>query len=75
MSDDWMIGQGIPFGILLGDLRVYGSSGYRGVENSIRHLDPKTGEWLIEPLPSFLIKPLGIVDWPNGVIDLRGPKF
>ena len=74
-GNDWMIGQGLLFGTLLGDPRVYGSSGYRSVGNSIRYLDPKTGVWLVEPMTNFLVKPLGSVPWPEGEIDLRGPKF
>ena len=74
-GDGWMTGQGMPFGTLLGDPRVYGSSGYLGVDNPIRHLDPKTGNWLVETMTNFLVKPLGPIPWPEGEIDLRGPKF
>ena len=70
-----MIRQGIPFGTLFGDPRVYNSSGYRNVDNSLHYLDPKSGHWQTEPLTSFLINPLGSLPWPDGTIDLRGPKF
>jgi len=71
----WMIAQGMAFSTLFGDARVYGSSGYRKVENRVRYLDPKTGDWLTQREDGFLIKPLGSLPWPEGVIDLRGPKF
>ena len=75
LSDQWMLAQDIPFGALLGDFRIYGSSGYRHIVNPIRYLVPPSGEWKTEPMDYFLIKPLGIIDWPHGLIDLRGPKF
>ena len=75
LSDDWMIKQGIPFGILLGKKEVYGSSGYRHADNPVRYLVPSTGEWLEQSFSYFLIKSLGAIDWPTGGIDLRGPKF
>ena len=74
-GNNWMIGQDMLFGTLLGDPRVYGSSGYRSVRNPIRYLNPKTGAWLVEPMTHFLVKPLGSILWPEGEIDLRGPKF
>jgi len=74
-GNDWMIDRGTPFGTLFGNPKVYGSSGYHAVDNPIRYLDPKTGVWLVEPVASFHIKPLGSIPWPEGVIDLRGPRF
>jgi len=74
-GQDWMIGQGMSFGTLFGNARVYGSSGYRAVDNPIRYLIPKTDSWLTEPLTNFLVKPLASIPWPDGMIDLRGPKF
>jgi len=58
-----------------GIAQVYGSSGYRTVDNPIRHLVPKTDDWMTEPLTYFLVKPLASIPWPDGMIDLRGPKF
>jgi len=75
LSDEWMVAQGVPFSTLFGNQGVYSSSGYRQVDNPLRHLIPSTGVWREEPLAGFLIKPLGSVAWPSGLIDLRGPKF
>jgi len=75
LSDEWMIKEGVPFGTLLGNHGVYGSSGYRKADNLLRYFVPSTGEWREESLSGFLIKPFGTIPWPSGLIDLRGPKF
>jgi predicted acetyltransferase len=75
LSDEWMIKQDIPFGILLGSQQVYGSSGYHHTDNVLRYHVPSTGEWREESISYFLIKQFGKVAWPSGLIDLRGPKF
>jgi predicted N-acetyltransferase YhbS len=75
LSDEWMATQGMPFGTLFGSHDVYGSSGYRQVDNPLRYLVKSTGNWREEPINGFLIKPFGAIAWPSGLIDLRGPKF
>jgi len=63
------------FQMLFGNERVYRSSGYRTVHNPLRYHDLKKQEWIIQPLDGTMIRPGAKTDWPDGLIDLRGPKF
>ena len=71
----WLAAQGIPVAMLFGDKKHYASSGYRNISNPIRHRNSETGVWITEPSDWAMVKPLGNLDWPAGVVDLRGPTF
>lgn len=74
---------GCEFAALFGDPQVYRSSGYRIAENLVYLRDDR------EDLPetwhttrfdgrdsgAFMWRPLSRSDWPEGTIDIRGPKF
>jgi len=74
-AEIWASAQEMSFAVLFGNHKIYESSGYVPVTNSIRRFKPDTGVWTLEPMPSFQVKPLGKVTWPEGDIDLRGPIF
>jgi predicted N-acetyltransferase YhbS len=59
-----------PFAILLGDLKVYGSSGYRPVHNVYFPFEDAT-----KPQPGVLVKPLRSEVWPEGRVTIEGPLF
>ena len=71
----WLAAQGIPVAMLFGDKKHYASSGYRNISNPIRHRNSETGVWITEPSDWAMVKPRGNLDWPAGVVDLRGPTF
>jgi GNAT superfamily N-acetyltransferase len=72
----FLTARNIPFAILFAsDLGVYRSSGYVQVLNPLRTCTPRTGAWTVEPSDCFMVKQLGAIPWPEGVIDLRGPAF
>lgn len=73
---DWARAQGFNWSMLFGAHGIYGSSGYRRIDNPIRSLDPQTGEWDIETVEYALVRSLNDdAAWPTGTIDLRGPHF
>lgn len=63
------------FQMLFGKEEVYRSSGYRTVHNPLRHLDLEHNQWITKPLAGTMIRPSAKSDWPDGIIDLRGPVF
>ena len=73
---DWARAQGFDWSMLFGASGIYGSSGYEKIDNPIRALDFKTGEWSIEVADCALVHRLNNdAIWPSGTIDLRGPHF
>ena len=70
-----MLERGIHFALLLGDLNVYASSGYRVIEAPIRRLNHHTQTIEVGPMDTALYKPLTDRPWPEGLVDLRGPLF
>lgn len=73
---DWARAQGFDWSLLFGSHGIYGSSGYRRINNPIRALDHETGEWDVETVEYALVRQLNDdAVWPNGTIDLRGPHF
>jgi GNAT superfamily N-acetyltransferase len=74
-ADAWMAARGIPFGMLFGGDKVYGSSGYRKIANPIRHLKLPEAVVVVEAIGWAMVKPLANQSWPEGEIDLHGPVF
>lgn len=73
-------GMGFEFATLFGDPHVYRSSGYRIANDLVRYFDDKEGGWRTMRFDggedgAFLWFPLTRRDWPEGVVDIRGPKF
>jgi predicted acetyltransferase len=66
---------GIPFAFLFGDARIYGSSGYQPITDTVAHFDPVTERVIVAHDPSALVLPLTERAWPRGPVDLRGPLF
>jgi hypothetical protein len=71
----WMEREAIPFSMLFGNPRVYGSSGYMAIESPlivdetfIQQWNPFKGKPMIRPIAAT-------EPWPAGVVDLRGPSF
>lgn len=60
----------VPFAILLGDKGVYGSSGYRSVQNVYFPFE-KMGK----PNEDVMVKALGLEAWPQGKVTIEGPPF
>ena len=72
----WMREAGMPFGMLLGNPKVYGSNGYKAVQNPLRFYDVAAKAWVTRTAADCaLVKPLGTRVWPAGEIDLRCPWF
>jgi len=67
--------RAVPFAFLFGSRDVYSSSGYLPVTNPLRCFHPDSAKWIVQPLDSAMVKPLGTTIWPPGEIDLRGPMF
>lgn len=68
------------FAALFGRPEVYRSSGYRLAENLVRYYDTVEKQWREAVFDgvhrgAFMWRPLNRSDWPEGTIDLRGPKF
>ena len=66
---------GTEFSVLFGNPKVYGHSGYRVVDNPLRHYDIGKKAWVVESSGWAMVKELGARRWPAGEIDLRGPHF
>jgi predicted acetyltransferase len=71
---DWLDGRA-SFALLFGNPAVYSSSGYVPILNVIRSTTPATGELVQRSYENAMIKAIGDVRWPDGLIDLRGPTF
>jgi GNAT superfamily N-acetyltransferase len=76
----WLADQQFDAAVLFGDPRIYRSSGYRVAENPVRYYDDHAGTWkeqrFADPAGGcFMYRMLRDVQWPDGTIDLRGPKF
>jgi predicted acetyltransferase len=67
--------QGIPFGMLFGDAKVYRSSGYRPISNPLHYREFGSTNWTTKVSAEAMIKVLGTASWPQGTLDLRGPLF
>ncbi len=70
----WARREDIPFCFLVGQTEVYSSSGYRPVTNPLRYVD-KNGRTVITPVENAMVRLMGGLPWPEGEIDLRGPRF
>jgi len=71
----WMQGEAIPFAMLFGQPKIYGSSGYAIIENPmviqgslIHQLNPFKGKPLVHAITAT-------DPWPAGTVDLHGPTF
>lgn len=71
----WATQNNFDFAMLYGDKKVYCSSGYLNINNQIKYLDHESNEWKIETFVDAMVKQLGGIIWPEGVIDLNGPTF
>ena len=60
----------VPFAVLLGDPKIYGSSGYRSVGNVYLPFRDAA-----KPNPDVLVKPLGSRLWPQSAVVIEGPPF
>jgi GNAT superfamily N-acetyltransferase len=70
----WMQGEGIPFAMLFGQPRIYGSSGYVVIGNGI--VAESSLVHLLNPFKGKpMVHPIGGERWLEGVVDLRGPTF
>lgn len=67
--------NGFGFAMLYGEERVYSSSGYTTIKNEIKFLDHVTKEWKIEISKDAMVAPLIDDNWPDGLIDIKGPTF
>lgn len=72
---DWLAEQDVPFSVLFGENAVYASSGYQSIKNPIRFYDAKQSCWKVELDDHGMFKEIGRQSWPEGIIDLQGPKF
>jgi predicted acetyltransferase len=70
-----LVEQGIPFGMLFGDAKVYHSSGYRPIENPLHYRELGSTNWTTKVSVEAMIRVLGTASWPQGTLDLRGPLF
>lgn len=61
---------GVPFALLLGDPKVYSSSGYHAVENV--YFPSRDAE---KPNPDVMVKALGNDVWPVGEVVIEGLPF
>ena len=67
--------RGIPFAMLTGDAKVYGSSGYIPITNPLHYREFGSTTWVTQPHPQAMICVFGEARWPEGTLDLRGPLF
>lgn len=58
------------FLLLFGQARLYGATGFRAVPNPVTQLDLQPGA-----TAGLMVLALQGVQWPAGVLDLRGPVF
>jgi predicted N-acetyltransferase YhbS len=73
-AHDWMGREGIPFAMLFGQPKVYGSSGYAAIENPIQTENAMIQQW--NPFKGkAMVRAIAGRAWPEGVVDLRGPTF
>lgn len=72
---DWARVHHFPFSALFGNPKIYKSLGYRPVMNCLRIYDVPGRQWISRPFSHFLVLPLANLDWPEGILDLRGPSF
>jgi predicted acetyltransferase len=71
---DWLIRHEFDFAVLLGDPRIYSSSGYVQVNNLVQDDEITTGEKCTSPSPA-MVRVLSETPWPDGPVYLPGPKF
>lgn len=68
----WMAQHGFDFAVLFGDSRVYGSSGYRVVNNLFKETEPGKER---KPIGAAMIHELSATPWPEGEVILPGLTF
>ena len=72
----WLTERSFEFAMLLGEAKVYASSGYVNIPNEIHYYDTKTQTWETHTIDCVMIKPIINDNWPElGVVDLTGPTF
>jgi predicted N-acetyltransferase YhbS len=70
----WLAERGFAFSMLFGSLPVYRASGYELIGNEI--VSANSFAWLWNRFRGKpMVKPLAGIPWPDGPIDLRGPRF
>jgi predicted N-acetyltransferase YhbS len=74
-AHEQLLERGIEHALLLGEPAIYGSSGYRPLDASIRRFEPKTQSFEDSKLACALYKLLTEKPWPTGPVDLCGPLF
>jgi GNAT superfamily N-acetyltransferase len=71
---DWLKDRGIPYAVLMGDPRIYSSSGYHGVTNL--YCDVHQGKYVMrQVLSSAMVCPMSDVPWPRDEVFLPGLPF
>lgn len=70
MTENWY-----KFSVLFGDPNVYGSSGYKQIDNRIKYIDHISGKWITEINSDIMIKKISDTEWPDGLVNLNGPTF
>ena len=71
----WAAQRRLAYAMLFGAGYLYESSGYERIENPIRRWDADLATWTESPMRGAMVKRLGGVGFPEGVVDLRGPVF
>jgi GNAT superfamily N-acetyltransferase len=72
----WMRENGYDFSLLWAShTNVYASSGYCPIPNEVKYYDPDANVWLIKAFPDMMAAQIGIWEFPDGLIELNGPKF
>jgi predicted N-acetyltransferase YhbS len=68
-----LVRRGIPFAMLTGDAKVYGSSGYVPITTPLHYREYGGTAWVTQPHPQAMVCVFGKARWPEGTLDLRGP--
>ncbi len=71
---EWAVSSGFDFAVLLGDPRVYGSSGYVETGNLVHDGTGPDGKAVRVKVPA-MVRSLGDRSWPCGQVYLPGPVF
>ena len=66
----WLSHESVPFSVLFGNPKIYGSSGYVLAENLRINEDGKG--W--KPVRAMM-RPMSDIGWPDGDVQMVGPKF
>lgn len=70
----WLARRGFVFAVLLGDPKVYASSGYVSIDNLSHDAEGADGRIRMKKI-SAMVKPLTETPWPNSIVHLPGPTF